>query len=79
MNETVVTEAQIQERLGIRMFDPIVIPGRTARVNLRRLNLSGSVFLNRADVVKLLRTESQTLGGDQVLDRLADLIMEVTT
>lgn len=79
MAETVVTEAQISERLGIRLFEPIVVPGRTAQVNLRRFKMGNAVFLNRTDVVKLLRTESQSLGGDQVLDRLADLIMEVTT
>lgn len=79
MGEVLIPESQIHERLGLRMFKPLAIPGRTPKVNLRRFTINQTVFIHRGDVVKLLRTESQTLGGDQVLDRLAELIMEVTT
>lgn len=79
MKETLLPESLVHERLGLRTLTPFTIPGRGPRVNLRRFKLNESVFIHRGDMVKLLRSESQSLGGDQVLDRLADLIMEVTT
>lgn len=77
--EHLVPEAQIHERLGLRTLTPLVVPGRTAKVNLRRFKLNGTTFLHRGDIVRLLRSESEALGGDPVLDRLADLIKDVTS
>lgn len=66
----------IHERLGLRTLKPLAMP---QSVSLRRLTVSGATYLNRRDVVKLLRAESEALGGDLVLDRLAKVIMEATT
>lgn len=70
-----VPEGLIHERLGLRTLKPLAMP---QQVNLRRLKLNGAVYLNRRDVVTLLRAESEALGGDLVLDRLAKVIMEAT-
>jgi hypothetical protein len=77
--ERLISESAIHERLGLRTLDPLVIPSKARRVNLRRFKVGSAVYLSRSDVCTMLRTESEALGGDQVLDRLADLIMEVTT
>lgn len=78
MKDVLVPEQAIHERLGLRTLQPVWV-GKGPKVNLRRFNLNGSTYINRADVVKLLRSESEALGGDPVLDGLADTILKVTT
>lgn len=70
-----VPEGLIHERLGLRTLKPLAMP---QSVSLRRLKMNGATYLHRRDVVKLLRAESEALGGDLVLDRLAKVIMEAT-
>lgn len=79
MNDIILTEAEVRERIGLRTLDPLVVPSRARRVNLRRFKLGNTTFLHRGDILKLLTTESEQLGGDPVLDKLASLIMEVTS
>ena len=79
MSELLLTEAEVHERLGLRTLNPIVVPSKAPKVNLRRLKFGGQTYLRRADVVSLLRAESEQLGGDPILDKLARLLVEVTT
>lgn len=79
VKDLLVPEGQIHERLGLRVVKPVVAGMSGPRVNLRRFNLNGTTYLRRADIVNLLKSESESLGGDPVLDRIADLILKVTT
>jgi hypothetical protein len=76
--DNLVAEAAIHERLGLRVVHPVFAGSLARRVNLQRFNLNGTIYLRRADIVNLLKTESEALGGDPVLDRLADTILKVT-
>lgn len=79
MHEQLVPEGLIHERLGLRHLRPALTVAGKTRVNIRRVRVNNALYLSRSDLIKLLRSESQALGGDTVLDRLANVIMEVTT
>lgn len=79
VRETVIPEWEVYERLGFRTLTPLVVPSKAPKVNLRRIRFGGEVYLSRSDLFRLMRAESELLGGDTVLDRLREAIREVTS
>lgn len=78
VKETIIPQGEVFERLGFRTLTPFVVPSKAPRVNLRRVKFNGGTYINRADLFRLMKMESEALGGDTVLDRLREAIREVT-